>query len=1167
MPVKVCSSTGELVTTYAFLDGGSNSSFCSQSLKDQLNVESKKHRLYLTTLDNDNKPVDCDTVTVQLYDMNEEHLFELHSVFCRPSLPMSAADIPKQEDIDRWSYLSDVKIPHIDCAVGLLIGNDNPCLLEPHDIKNSQDGGPYAVQTILGWTINGPLGRHDLNRKHKANYVKGDPVLTEQFREFCMHEFNDSLASETTKMSQNDKEALHIMKDTTQLKDDNHYEMALPLKSATPCLPNNKLLAAHRLNLLKRRLQKDSDLYKKYVTFMNDLFSKEYAEDVLDQSDSSSCGKTWYLPHHPVISVKKPDKVRVVFDCSSVYRGVSLNDCLLSGPDLTSSLIGVLERFRQEPVAMISDIESMFYQVHVREEYRDMLRFLWWRDGNMNNGPETFRMRVHIFGATSSPSCCNYALRRIATDNQCDFDDMTMHAIERNFYVDDCLTSVADEDTAICLSKQLTDVLSRGGFHLTKWMSNSAKVMASIPTADRATILRDLDFSHSLMERALGVYWNVSSDTFCFKISIKERPPTRRGILSIMSSIYDPLGFVAPIVLPIKIMLQDLCKQGVDWDDPIPEDCMTRWKRWLYDLPKLEQFTIDRCVKPMKTDDIVSCELHHFSDASEVGYGAVVYMRCVDSSGNISCRFLMGKSRAAPLKVITIPRLELSASTLSVRLDARLRQELELSLTRSIFWTEKFIFNKDKRFHTFVANRIAMIHDGSETSAWRYIRSKMNPADDASRGLPVEKLIPRSRWSMGPGFLLQDEKDWPDEEENIDPISSDHPEVKKSCVVIVDQEHTNASSMAHIIDRFSSWYGLKKCVSWILRYKDRLQKSCELRRLGTPRIHVKNKDIEPITIEEMHQAETLILQSVQQHEYAMELRCLGAQNQANNHAAGLKRSSSLYKLDPVLKHGFLRIGGRIQNAPIEDDMKHQIILPKDHHVTKLLIRHYHEISGHSGRNYVLSLLRQKYWIVHGNSAVRRILADCTSCRRRQGSVGEQKMADLPQDRVEINHPPFMSVGVDFFGTFYVKRARRMVKRYGCIFTCLSTRAVHIEVTHSLDTSSFLNCIRRFMARRGHPAMIRSDNGGSFVSGEKELKCAVQEWNQEQIQDFFLQRSMKWYVSMIMQDVSMSMQDVSMSMQDVSMISLDKMAEMYIYFSSFTWYKSSLWPKYAKLYNR
>ena len=197
----------------------------------------------------------------------------------------------------------------------------------------------------------------------------------------------------------------------------------------------------------------------------------------------------------------------------------------------------------------------------------------------MNNGPETFRMRVHIFGATSSPSCCNYALRRIATDNRFDFDYLTIHAIERNLYVDDCLTSVPDEDIAICVSKQLTDVLSRGRFHLTKWMANCAKVMAFIPTAGRATILRDLDFSHSLMERALGVYWNVSSDTF-FKISIKERLSTRRG----MSSMYDPLGFVAPIVLPMKIMLQDICKQGVDWDYPIPEDCMTRWKRWLYDV-------------------------------------------------------------------------------------------------------------------------------------------------------------------------------------------------------------------------------------------------------------------------------------------------------------------------------------------------------------------------------------------------------------------------------------------------------------------------------------------------------------------------------------------------------------------------------------------------------
>ena len=223
----------------------------------------------------------------------------------------------------------------------------------------------------------------------------------------------------------------------------------------------------------------------------------------------------------------------------------------------------------------------------------------------------------------------------------------------------------------------------------------------------------------------------------------------------------------------------------------------------------------------------------------------------------------------------------------------------------------------------------------------------------------------------------------------------------------------------------------------------------------------------------------------------------------------VKKSSPIYKLDPLVVDGLLRVGGRLQHAQMDEDSKHPVILPKDHHVTRLIIRHYHHISGHSGRNYVLSMLRKKFWIIHGNSSVRRILASCVDCRKRQGPLGEQKMADLPLDRVESNHPSFMSIGIDYFGPYVIKRGRSFVKGYACIFTCLSTRAVHIEVTHSLDTDSFINCMRRFIARRGEPQLVRSDNGGSFVAGSKEIREAISEWNQKRIHDFWLQRGVTW----------------------------------------------------------
>jgi len=207
--------------------------------------------------------------------------------------------------------------------------------------------------------------------------------------------------------------------------------------------------------------------------------------------------------------------------------------------------------------------------------------------------------------------------------------------------------------------------------------------------------------------------------------------------------------------------------------------------------------------------------------------------------------------------------------------------------------------------------------------------------------------------------------------------------------------------------------------------------------------------------------------------------------------------------------GLLCVGGRIANGPFQRHVKHPVILPKSHHIVPLIIHHYHHVSGHSGVEHVLSLIGGKFWIVGARTAVRRYLNNCVACKRRQAHVGAQKMADLPPDRITPDKPPFTYVGVDCLGPFLIRRGRTEVKRYGVLYTCLVVRALHIEVAHNLDTDSFLNSFRRFVARRGSPELIRSDNGGNFVSGEGELNRSIKERNQEKITDFLVQRNVQW----------------------------------------------------------
>ncbi|XP_028402120.1 uncharacterized protein LOC114525110 [Dendronephthya gigantea] len=390
VPVKVkCAGSFRVVLTYAFLDPGSNTTFCSNELLEQLGITGKKTTLSLTTLQNVQQTTRCSVTSLEVWDLNEENLVELPTVFSTERLPVDRSSIPLQKDVDRWPHLRNVNVQEIDAAVGLLIGNDVPKALEPKEVRESSGAGPYAVRTVFGWTINGPLGRNKTARRC-ANFIRSDHDLNEQFQTFCNMEFNDSVYDTKLEMSVEDSRALGMMEGSVQLKD-GHYEVALPWKNFPPRLPNNRPLAEHRLNLLKKRLLKDPQLLSKYSEFMDNMLSRKYARKVPESSITQPKLPLWYLPHHPVINSNKPSKIRVVFDCAAVFRGTSLNSQLLQGPDLTNSLVGVLIRFRTDPVALMADIEAMFHQVRVTPSDYDALRFLWWHQNDLDKNPKNSR--------------------------------------------------------------------------------------------------------------------------------------------------------------------------------------------------------------------------------------------------------------------------------------------------------------------------------------------------------------------------------------------------------------------------------------------------------------------------------------------------------------------------------------------------------------------------------------------------------------------------------------------------------------------------------------------------------------------------------------------------------------------------------------------------------
>ncbi len=743
---------------------------------------------------------------------------------------------------------------------------------------------------------------------------------------------------------------------------------------------------------------------------MNELFQRGYAEPV-PEDESNVGNKVWYIPHHGVYHPQKPDKLRVVFDCSASYRGESLNQHLLQGPDQINGLVGVLSRFRQYPIAFSCDVEAMFHQFHVNAEHRNYLRFLWWENGDVSKEPKEYRMTIHLFGATSSPGCANYGLKAIADDNKEEFGEEVANFVKRDFYVDDGLKSLKSVQEAVSIIQKTTDMLSRGGLKLRKFVSNSKDVLATI------------------------------------------------------SSIYDPLGFAAPFLLTGRQILQDLCRDKAEWDDPIPEKVRQRWEKFRSDLLTLDKLKIPRCLTPTGFENVTSVEIHHFSDASTTGYGQCSYIRLVNADQKVHCAFIMGKSRVAPLKHITIPRLELSAALVAVKVSTMLNVELSYKNIVDIFWTDStvvlgYIGNDSKRFQVFVANRVEQIRNVTSPEQWNYVESEDNPADDASRGLTAEQLVRNTRWLNGPSFLWDPDFQLPTQQQWT-PADGD-PEVKKAKSFATRTAETQCSSMLDRLNYFSCWYRAKRAIANCTNLKGRLK--CRISDRNSSNIQTKNSV--QVNVEDLQKAELEIIRMIQEKEFSQEIKTLCSLQKKDPKCedtvkikSSLKKTSCLYRLEPFIdSQGVLRVGGRLKRSDLPYHVKHPAVIPRKGHATTLIIRYHHEKIGHQGCGMTLNELRANgYWIIGGSSAVGYHISNCVTCQKCRGNVQEQKMANLLKDRTE-SEAPFTYCGVDYFGPWHIKEGRKQLKRYGVLFTCLSSRRIHLEVAKTLETSSFINVL-------------------------------------------------------------------------------------------------------------
>ena len=757
------------VPTYAVLDDQSTDVFITDSLLSQLRAKGRDVNLEVNTILGTNSIRTKKVNGLRIQDVEGRHQpIKISHAYSRESIPASQSDIATPEVASKWKHLQEIS-RHLhhrpDLEIGMLIGRNVPTAFQPLRIIYGNENEPWAEEYKFGWTVIG-RARNDgddaqdhavVNRvtviveepetffnipsnnsnadssiaSFATNCHRKDTTSPEQLREMMQLDYNEMHYNRTVRGTEEvesieDQRFNRLLSQGIHQNDNGNWEMPLPFKTDDVSFPNNYEQCLKRLISLKKKLQKNPKAHDDYVAFMENIIDRKHADRVPNEELKTLPGKVWYLPHFNVYHPKKPDQIRVVFDCSATFRGNSLNKHLLQGPDWMNALVGVLARFRKNEVAVTCDIEQMFHSFFVNPEHRDFLRFLWFENNDLNRPIVEYRMNVHLFGAVSSPAVSNFGMRATAEKGRESCEEAARF-LEKEFYVDDGLKSFDTPEQAITIIKESQEICSAVQLRLHKFASNSKKVLEALPPQDRAKTLKNLDLRHDTLpiQRSLGTYWCMETDTFGFRIELKDKPCTRRGILSTISSVYDPLGIASPVILVGKQILQDMCRDNVDWDDPIPDEIYYRWQRWRSDLPLIERMKVSRCVKPPGFGEPVDVQVHSFSDASEKGLGQVSYLRLVNASGQVHVSFLMAKARVAPIKVMSIPRLELTAAVISVNVSSMLTKELAYDSNEQFFHTDSsvvlgYVNNDARRFHTsgIVSNAYVIYQNQTNGTTW-----------------------------------------------------------------------------------------------------------------------------------------------------------------------------------------------------------------------------------------------------------------------------------------------------------------------------------------------------------------------------------------------------------------------------------------------------------------
>ena len=924
--------------------------------------------------------------------------------------------------------------------VELLLGADSIAKISTGNFIRISDT-LIAIETKLGWSIMGSdstltslnIATSTLNLNNVSDFWSLE-ILG----------INEPMA-----ILEDEQNILEFFHETISKDENNRYQVKLPWKRADVLPTCNKTLAENRLNSVMRKL-KSLNKVQEY----NDIFNQWLKEGIIEEVDPDEISKSdYYLPHHPVFKNSSTTSIRPVFDGTAHLKGgLSINDCLMKGPNLLQLIPKLLTCFRMHRFAVSADIKQAFLQIGVDPSDRNMLKFLW-------DGDKVFRHARVVFGIVSSPfllqATLNFHLSKFGKQGEY-FKD--------KFYVDNYLDSTSTEQGLINIICSLHEMMIQGKFELRKWCFNSKQTTQ--------TLLKrvNVEYENRKEISVLGLIW----DSFQDVLSCEYIPPricntkmiTKRFVLSMTNKLFDPVGVTAPVSLLPKLILKETWELKLPWDQELPIKLKNKFRNWLEELHLINDCKFARWLNYLHGGNN---SIHVFCDSSSTAYASCIFLK-TEHEGKVSVQLVIAKSRICPSKGTTIPRLELLACLIGARLYNSIKEQMPNKIPVT-FWTDSMValawIQKSERWKPFVNNRVREILNLTEKHQWKHVPGEHNPADLLSRGCSPKQLL-ESKWWVGPNWLYQHQIKWQnnktESDENIvmqEAVSS----MAVSSTILVDEN----SFIENILYKFSSFKKGVRILAYVFRFINMMKKG------NQPKFK------KSLSVQEFEYAENYVFKIIQKQLH-IDNKLLG----------GLKTF--------IDENHLIKVSTKLLLGDFPELFQTPVVLPGKHPLVKVLITEHHN-EKHTGATLLRTQLREKYFIINSKNVVRSIVNKCTICRRFSAKKADVPFAPLPAERVNLK-AAFETTGLDLGGHLFLKNGEKV---WFVLFTCSVYRAIHLELVQTLSTESLLMAIRRFMARRGRVKKFWSDNGTNMVGANNLLKTV--DWNK--IQEATLCEKIKW----------------------------------------------------------